>query len=296
VDLGRVGLWTRQLDARPAAEAQETVAELESLGYPAVWIPEAVDREVLTHAALLLAGTATIVVATGIARVHARNPRTAALAQLMLTERFPNRFLFGLGAGHPLTVERLLGRDYGPPLAVMSEYLDAVDAVVAGRNRPLDVRPARVLAALGPRMLDLAARRSLGAHTYLAPVDHSAWARDVLGPDALLAPALKVVLDRDPDRARQIGRWSVGPPTSLPAYRTNLERFGFADTELGRNPSDRVVDALVAWGDETTIAARVRDHLDAGADHVCVEVLTGDDRTVPLDAWRRLAPALAEVR
>jgi probable F420-dependent oxidoreductase len=292
--LGRVGIWTMQLDGRPVAEAQDVVAELESLGYPAVWIPEAVDREVLTHATLLLAGSATIVVATGIARVHARAPRTTALAQLMLAERFPGRFLLGLGASHAPAIERLLGQDYGSPLSTMRDYLDAVDEAIDGQEHSPEVRPARVLAALGPKMLDLSARRSRGAHTYLSPVEHTAWARKILGPDALLAPTLKVVLDRDATRAREIARRSVGPPTSLPAYRANLVRFGYTDEDLGRAPSDRVVDALVAWGDEAAISARAQDHLDAGADHVCVEVLTRD-RTVPLDAWRRLAPALAEV-
>jgi probable F420-dependent oxidoreductase len=294
MDLGRVGIWTGQLDARPAAEAQDMVAELESLGYPAVWIPEAMDREVLTHATLLLAGSGAIVVATGIARVHARAPRTTALAQLMLDERFPNRFLLGLGASHARAIERLLGQDYGSPLATMSGYLDAVDAAIDGQESSPDVRPARVLAALGPKMLDLSGRRSRGAHTYLSPVEHTAWAREILGPDALLAPALKVVLDRDATRAREIGRRSVGPPARLAAYRANLLRFGYTDEDLGRAPSDRVVDALVAWGDEAAIAARAQDHLEAGADHVCIEVLTSD-RTVPLDAWRRLAPALGEV-
>ncbi|HYZ99315.1 MAG TPA: hypothetical protein VE575_11230 [Acidimicrobiales bacterium] len=151
-----------------------------------------------------------------------------------------------------------------------------------------------MLAALGPKMLDLAARRSRGAHTYLSPVEHTAWAREVLGPDALLAPALKVVLDRDATRAREIGRRAVGPPARMAAYRANLLRFGYTDEDLGRAPNDRVVDALVAWGDEAAIAARAQDHLEAGADHVCVEVLSGD-RTVPLDAWRRLAPALGDV-
>jgi probable F420-dependent oxidoreductase len=294
MELGRIGIWTMQLDDRPAAEAQDVVAELESLGYPAVWIPEAVDREVLTHATLLLAGSDRIVVATGIARVHARAPRTTALAQLMLTERFPDRFLLGLGASHAPAIERLLGQDYGSPLTTMRDYLDAVDVAIDGQEHSLEVRPARVLAALGPKMLDLAARRSRGAHTYLSPVEHTAWARDVLGPDALLAPAIKVVLDRDATRAREIGRRSVGPPARLAAYRMNLLRLGYMDEDLGRAPSDRVVDALVAWGDEAAIAARAQDHLDAGADHVCVEVLTGE-RTAPIDAWRRLAPALGEV-
>ena len=287
LDLGRVGIWTRQLDAVPGAAAQSAVAELESLGYRSVWIPEAMRREVVSHATMLLAGSSTIAVVTGIARVHARSPQAAALAQLLLTERWPGRFVLGLGVSHPPVVERMLGQTYGPPLATMAGYLDAMDATVAATASDA-AAPPRLLAALGPKMLALAAQRAAGAHTYLAPVEHTAWARAELGPDAFLAPAVKVVLDDDPERADAVGRWSVGPPSRLPAYRDNLARFGFDATET----SDRLIDALVATGGVDAVVARVTDHLDAGADHVCVEVLTGDDTTVPMDAWRALAPAL----
>lgn len=295
VDLGRVGVWTRQLDSQPARVAQEAVAELEAFGYPTLWIPEAVEREVISHAALLLSGTSTITVATGIANVHARAPRAAALAQLMLTERFPGRFVLGLGVSHPVMVERVFGQTYGSPLTVMRDYLDAVDAVLAAPHAaPPSSPPVRMLAALGPKMLALAAERSLGAHTYVAPVEHTAWARDLVGPSVLLAPALKVVLDTDASRARAIGRWSIGPTVRNPAYHDNLVRFGFTERDFGAEPSDRLVDALVAWGGPDAITARVRAHLDAGADHVAVEVLTGDDTTVPRAAWGELAPALSE--
>ena len=291
--LGRVGIWTRQLDAQRAAGAEDVAAELEALGYASLWIPEAVEREVVSHATLLLAATSTITVATGIANVHARAPRAAALAQLMLTERFPERFVLGLGVSHPVVVERVLGQPYGSPLTVMSDYLDALDAVLAAPHpAPPAKPPERVLAALGPKMLSLAAERSLGAHTYLAPVAHTEWARERVGPGVLVAPAIKAVFDTDASRARAIGRSSIAPTARNPAYRTNLLRFGFNDADLGSEPSDRVVDALIAWGDTSAIEARVRDHLDAGADHVCVEVLTGDDTTLPTEAWRELAPAL----
>jgi probable F420-dependent oxidoreductase len=295
-DLGRVGIWTRQLDSQPAAVAQGTAAELEALGYPTLWIPEAVEREVLTHATLLLAATSRITVATGIANVHARAPRTAALAQLMLTERFPGRFVLGLGVSHPVMVERVLHQAYGSPLSVMRDCLDGMDAVLAAPHAaPPASPPERLLGALGPKMLDLAAERSLGAHTYVAPVEHTAWARARVGPGVLIAPAVKVVLDADGARARAIGRWSVAPTIRNPAYHDNLVRFGFADDDFGSEPSDRLVDALVAWGDPGAIAERIHEHLDAGADHVAVEVLTGDDSTVPSEAWRELAPVLTEL-
>lgn len=292
-NLGRVGVWTRQLDAQPGTVAEAAVAEIEALGYPTVWIPEAIHREVISHASLLLAATRSIVIATGIARVHARSPQATALAQRFIAERFPGRFLLGLGVSHPMVVERMLGQVYGPPLATMRHYLDALDATPGGSAVAANATP-RVLAALGPQMLALAATRAAGAHTYLAPVAHTAWAREVLGPDVLLAPAIKVVLTSDGREGARVARASVTPTVRVPAYRDNLLRFGFTTDDLAGELSDRLVDELVAVGDVDAIVARVRAHLVAGANHVGVEVLTGDDTTVPLDAWRRLAPALTE--
>jgi probable F420-dependent oxidoreductase len=282
--LGRVGIWTRQLDSQPITRAQECAAELEALGYRSLWIPEAIEREVISHATLLLAATGRLVIATGVARVQSRSAWATALTTRALNERFPGRFVLGLGVSHERIVERMLGQAYERPVDVMRSYLDALEA--------LDVEPSDlVLAALGPKMVGLAAERAGGAHTYMAPVEHTAWARSVLGTTALL-PSLKVVLDLDADRARDVARGSVGPSLRLPAYRQNLVRLGYADDDLTPQPSDRVVDALVACGDVGTICQRVSAHLAAGADHVCVEVLTGDDTTVPMDAWRELAPAL----
>ena len=170
----------------------------------------------------------------------------------------------------------------------MRQYLDAMDATRGGSARPLP----RVLAALGPKMLQVAAERAGGAHTYLAPTAHTAWAREVMGADAFLAPAVKAVLDDQKDPAA-VARASLAGPLQLPTYAQNLARFGLGDDDGG--PSDRVVDALVAVGDVDVVVRRVRDHLDAGADHVCVELLTGDDDTVPIEGWRRLAPALTAV-
>jgi probable F420-dependent oxidoreductase len=188
----------------------------------------------------------------------------------------------------------MLGQVYGPPLATMRNYLDAMDATTGGT--PVDASTApTVLAALGPKMLALAGERAGGAHSFLAPVAHTASARDLLGPDPLLAPAIKAVLTDDRAAGTAIARGSVQPTSGLPAYRGNLLRSGFTEDDLSGGLSDRLVDALVAVGDVDAIVARVREHLDAGADHVCVEVLTGDDTTVPLDAWRRLAPALTEL-
>ena len=192
-----------------------------------------------------------------------------------------------------MIIERTLGQNFGRPLAAMGDYLDAIDVALSAPHAVSPTRPPeRILAALGPKMLVLASERTAGAHTYLSPVEHTAWARATLGDGPLLAPAVKVVLESDAERAREIGRASIGPSVRLPAYRTNLLRLGFTEDDLGRQPSDRVVDSLVAWGDVDAVVARVAEHLSAGADHVSVEVLTGDDTTVPLAAWRQLAPAM----
>lgn len=296
IDLGRVGIWTRQLDGVSGAIAQEAVRELEAHGYRSVWIPEAQRREILSHATLLLAASSSIVVATGIARVHARSPQAAALAQTMLSERFPGRFLLGLGVSHPVVVERMMGQTYGPPIATMASYLDAIDATIrALAPSGSDGAGVRLLAALGPKMIALAGERGNGIHSYMAPVEHTAWARGLMGPEAFIAPAIKAVFGSDRAGARLIASGSVAPTTRMPAYRDNLRRFGFADDDMGRQPSQRLIDALVCYGDVDAITHRVREHLDAGANHVCVEVLTGDDTTVPMNAWRELAPALVSL-
>jgi probable F420-dependent oxidoreductase len=291
--LGRVGIWTRQLDEQHGTVAETAVAELERLGYRSVWIPEGIHREVISHATALLAATESITIATGVARVHARAPYAAAMAQRFLAERFPDRFVLGLGMSHPLIVERLLGQKFERPLATMRAYLDAMDATRAGPSTTTDA--PRVLAALRSKMLALASERAAGAHTYLSPVEHTAWARDILGPGALLAPAIKVVLEADHDDPLAVARAALKPSLRLPTYAASLLEFGFDDEDLAGDLSERLVRALVAIGDEDAVLRRVEEHLAAGADHVCVEVVTGDDTTVPLEAWRRLAPALTSL-
>jgi probable F420-dependent oxidoreductase len=291
--LGRVGVWTRQLDMSPGLVAEGAARALEALGYPSLWIPEAAHREVLTHAALLLAATERMAVVTGIARVHARSPQSCAIAQRFLAERFPERFVLGLGVSHPIVVEKVFRQEYGRPLATMRSYLDEMDATRGGPS-VADADLPRVLAALGPKMLALAAERTCGAHTYLAPVAHTAWARAMLGAGSFLAPSVKAVLTTDRTHGLEIARASVAPTIGNPAYRENVLRSGFRTDDLDGRVSDDVVNALVVIGDESAIAERVDEHLAAGADHVCVEVLTGDDTTIPMEAWQRLAPLLLQ--
>src|SRR5581483_3126405 len=205
MDIGRVGVWTFALDLHPMAEAQTAAAEIESLGYGALWFPEAVGREAFTNAALLLAATKTIVVATGIANVWGRDAVTTAAAQKTLAERFPDRFLLGLGVSHVPLVEGLRGHAYRRPLAFMRAYLEAMDRAPFRAASPA-VPPRRVLGALHPKMLALAAARADGAHPYFVPPEHTARARAILGRGPLLAPEQAVVLERGPAAARAIAR------------------------------------------------------------------------------------------
>jgi probable F420-dependent oxidoreductase len=291
VDLGRVGIWTFALDLQPMARARELAAELQELGYGAIWVPDAVGRDPLVHAALLLDATTRITVGTGIAQIYGRDAMTMNAGWKTVTEAFPGRFVLGLGVSHQPMVEGLRGQTYGPPLTAMREYLDRMDSAMYAAAEPAEP-PRRVLAALGPKMLALAAERTDGAHPYNVPPEHTARAREILGPGKLLAPEQAVVLETDPVAARRIGRQHVAIYRDLPNYMNNLRRFGITDDDLADGGSDRLVDMIVAWGDVDTIRARVQAHFDAGADHVAVQVVTQERGAVPLDEWRELAPAL----
>jgi probable F420-dependent oxidoreductase len=291
VDLGRVGIWTFSLDLQPTARAREVAAELEELGYAAIWVPDAVGRDPLVHAALLLGGTRRIAVGTGIAQIWGRDPLSMNAGWKTVSEAFPGRFVLGLGVSHQPMVEGLRGQTYARPLTAMREYLDRMDSSVFMAPEPPEP-PLRVLAALGPRMLTLASERADGAHPYNVPPEHTARAREILGPDKLLAPEQAVVLETDPAEARRIGRGHAAIYRDLPNYMNNLRRFGITDDDLAGDGSDRLVDTMVAWGDANAIRARVQEHFDAGADHVAVQVLTADRAALPLDEWRELAPAL----
>ena len=290
--IGRVGVWSGQFDFSPAAEVRDAAREVQELGYGALWTGEAVGREVLTAAQLLLAATDDLVVATGIANIWARDALAMAAGQLALGEAFPGRFVLGIGVSHqPLLDVR--GLDYGRPLAFMRDYLVGMDHGydVYRAVRP-DPAPPRVLAALGPKMLELAATRADGAHTYFVPPEHTAKAREILGPDKLLAPEQVCVLSTDPSVAREIARRHTRSYLRLANYTNNLKRFGFDDADFADGGNDRLVDTICAWGDADAIAARVRAHLDAGADHVAVQVLVDDRRGLPRKEWAELAPAL----
>jgi probable F420-dependent oxidoreductase len=291
MDIGRVGIWCFSLELQPAARAQEAAAEVEALGYKALWIPEAMGREAFTHAGLLLAGTRRLVVATGIANIFARDAMTMAAAQKTLTEAYPDRFLLGMGVSHAPLVEGVRGHRYEKPLSAMRTYLDAMDAAPF-LALPPTAEPVRVIGALAPKMLKLAAERTAGAHPYFVPPEHTVQARQIMGKGPWLAPEQAVVLERDAGTARDIARVHMATYLGLPNYVNNLKRLGFSDDDVANGGSDRLVDAIVAWGNVDAIVKRVRDHHDAGADHVCVQVLDPDPRALPLRQWRELAPAL----
>ncbi len=289
VDVGRLGIWTAQFDFIPAGQLRETVAEIEELGYGTIWFGENVGRETVSQSSLVLSATKRIVVATGIQNIWVRDPFTAMAGQNVLSEAFPGRFLLGLGVSHSRLSQDRQSSAYKQPLATMRNYLTAMDEL---RERYRAVRPAstgRVLAALGPRMLALAAEMSDGAHPYFVPPEHTARAREILGPDKLLAVEQAVVVETNPDIARAIGRSHTRRYLPLVNYTNNLRRLGFTDPDFENEGSDKLVDAVVAWGDEDAIVKRVRQHWDAGADHVCLNVVSKGLRDLPIDEWQRLA-------
>lgn len=288
--LGKLGLWTFQLDMQPMKEAQKYIAQIEEMGFGAVWVPEAVGREPFASTSLLLSASERIILATGIASLHARSSMTMQAGWKTVTEAFPDRFLLGIGVSHQPAVEGFHGAAYNKPYSTMVSYLDAMDRGLYFAAQPT-TPPARCLAALGPKMLKLAADRSLGAHPYFVPVEHTPIARAALGPDALLAPEQAVVFSTNADEARAIARGFMSTYLGLPNYTNNLRRLGWTDDDIAgpHGPSDRLVDAIVAWGTLDDIHDRVKAHLDAGADHVCVQVLSANPAAVTMKEFKQLS-------
>jgi probable F420-dependent oxidoreductase len=290
-DLGRVGIWTGALDGVPSSEAQQRAVELEAMGYPTLWIPETVGRDPFVTAALLLSATKKLKIATGIANIYARDAVTMANTQRSFEEAFPGRFLLGLGVSHQHLVDRVRHHDYSRPYSKMVHYLEDMDNAIFRAVGP-EERPATVIAALGPKMLKLAAEQADGAHPYFVPVEHTAQAREILGPDPILAVEQMVVLDTDRARAVETARKGMAVYLRAPNYVNNLKRFGFTDEDVSDGASDRLVDAIVVTGDADAAVARFQAHFVAGATHVCAQLLTANGGAVPTDAWRELASAL----
>jgi len=296
--LGTIGAWCAAFTVAPAADARPAAREIEAFGYDTLWYPEGLGtRESFTNAAVLLAATDRIRVASGIANIWGRDGVSAANAARVLADAFDDRYLLGLGVSHPRQVDPR-GHTYRRPVATMRAFLDAMDddPFVSPDGAKVTRPPVpRILAALRPPMLRLARERALGAHTFLVPVEHTRRARDILGPAALLVVEQKVVLARDPVDARRRARGALAWYLDTPNYLDNLRWLGFADADLARGGSDALVDALIVAGDEGTIAARCDAHLDAGASQVAVQPLEEGD-PFGRETLRRLASVLLDPR
>lgn len=282
---GRIGVWSpawtealRSGGEALSGEFTDAAAELDDLGYGTLWLG---GGPAVTYARPLLEATSRMTVATGILSIWEHGPAEVAAQRAELERAFPGRFVLGLGVSHSRLTER-----YAHPYSAMTEYLSALDAAA----EPVPVRD-RVLAALGPRMLALARDRAAGAHPYLVTPEHTALAREILGADAVLAPEFKAVLDTDAERARAAARGHLALYLQLPNYTNNLLRLGFTEDDLRAGGSDRLLDAVFAMGDETAIARRAAAYLDAGADHLAVQVVTAEPG-LPREQWRLLAAAL----
>ena len=287
--LGRVGVWTFAFDALRAGDVRTAAAAIETLGYPALWVPEGgSSREIFAHLSLLLAATERITVCSGIANVTARHHEAMAGGARTLADAYGERVVVGIGIGHQYTAGRRR-QEWEDPVGRMTAYLDDMEAVRAGPDPVVPVR--RLIAALGPRMLEVAATRALGAHTYFVPVEHTARARELLGREPVLAVEQTAIVSGDPAVARGIARPWAADYLELPNYANNWRRLGYGD-ELGDGGSDRFIDAAFAWGDVSAVANRVREHLDAGADHVCIQVISGRDDDACLPALGELAAEL----
>jgi probable F420-dependent oxidoreductase len=279
------GVWSGHLRYGDAGLIAEAAAELEELGYTAAWIPD-VGGDVLGSVEDLLRATSGITIATGILNIWMHEPAEVAARRAGWDDSWQRRFLMGLGVSHAPLIDHGNPGRYQKPFSKMVEFLDGLDQ--AEVPFPVD---ARALAALRPRMLGLARDRTAGVHPYFVPVEHVAKARATVGPDAMIAVELAVVLDSDPASARETARRHTAVYVNLPNYTNNLRDFGFGDDDFADRGSDRLVDAIVAWGDLDTIAGRVSALRDAGADHVCVQAIRADD-DMPRADWRELAPAL----
>jgi probable F420-dependent oxidoreductase len=289
--LGKLGVWA-SLDAMTAGDALAFAQRVEKRGYATLWTPESRGRNVLVNAAWLLAGTSSLMVATGIANIYARDAVAMANAQRGLNEQSENRFLLGLGVSHRPLVSDMRGHVYGRPVATMRNYLEAMRSAPYQAPPPSEP-PRTVLAALGPKMLALSGEMTDGAHPYCVTPEHTAQARRILGPGKLLCPELMVLLQTDAAKARAAARSALATYIQLENYANNWRRLGFADEDLAGGGSNRFVDANVAWGDEAAIRARIQLFWDAGADHVCIQSIhpSGSRTIVDERIFDLLAPA-----
>jgi probable F420-dependent oxidoreductase len=279
--LGRIGIWSGELRFGDAAAGQKAMAELDELGFGAIWIPGGFGGDILDAVDRGLAATKKAVIATGIINIWKHEPEEIGGWWHRLSDDHKSRVMLGLGVSHG----PMIGADYQKPLAKMASFLDGLD----GQGIPSD---HLCIAALGPKMLTLSGERTAGTHPYLVTPAHSAISRQAVGPDKLVAPEQHVILETDPARAREMGREALKPYMQFPNYVNSWRRLGFSEEDVAG--SDRLIDEITAWGGTDVIVERVKQHHDAGADHVCLQVVTGEglDGKAPSKAWRTLAEAL----
>ena len=289
--LGKLGVWI-SLDGTSAAASAAFARRVEEWGYAALWIPESRGRNALVHASWLLANTQRLIVATGIANVYARDPMAMANGQRGLCEQSDGRFLLGVGVSHRPMVQGVRGHTYGKPVATMRSYLETMQAAPYQAPTPRE-KPLTVVAALGPRMMELSSELADGAHPYNTTPDHTAKSRAILGPGKLLCPEVWVLLETDATTARRTAREALSRYLQLENYVNSWRREGFGDDDFAGGGSDRFLDAMVAWGDEGAIRARIQQHWDAGADHVCIQPVgrQGARQAVDERILEQLAPA-----
>jgi probable F420-dependent oxidoreductase len=290
--LGKLGVWT-WLDMLGAPAAAELARKIEAWGYSVLWLPEAVGRDPFALIGFLGAKTSRLAFATGIANIYARDPMTMNTLRLTLGELTAGRFVLGIGVSHSHLVTGVRKHAYGKPVSTMRAYLEAMK----GKPYMAPAAPSEppvVLAALRTQMLGLAKELAQGAHPYFVPPEHTARAREILGKGPWLAPEQMVLRETDAGKARAVARSQMKIYLGLPNYQNNLRWLGYGEDDLQNGGSDRLVDAIVCWGDEKAIAARVKAHLDAGADHVCIQPLRPDGQPGPdLKLLEALAPGRA---
>jgi probable F420-dependent oxidoreductase len=280
MDIGKVGVWWF-LDAMPAADTAAFAKLVERLGYRALWIPEAVGREPFAHASYLLSHTDRLILATGIANIWARDPITMSAASKTVAELSGGRFVLGIGVSHKPLVTNLRGHNYDKPYSYMKEYLPRLKGALYRAPEPKEPVPI-LLAALHPKMLALAAAETNGTHTYFVPPEHTRKVRAAIGPKPWICAAQAVILETDAAKARAAAReYMKTYVPRLPNYTNNLKALGWKDADFENGCSDRLVDAIVAWGTADKIRARIQEHLDAGATHVCILPQRSDNQVLP---------------
>jgi probable F420-dependent oxidoreductase len=290
-NINGLGVWTF-VDNFSAPEAAKFAQRLEELGYTALWLPEAVSRDPFMMISWMAAHTKKLVFCTGIANIYARDPLTMKSIRMTLGDIAPGRFVLGLGVSHLHLVQKVRGHEYSnKPVSTMRAYLENMEKVRYFGPKPAE-EPPIVLAALRQNMLKLAAEKTQGAHPYFVPPEHTRRARATLGPNAWLCPEQMVVLDTDAARARALARKQMAVYLGLPNYQNNLREFGYGDEDFANGGSDRLVDAITAWGDEAALRGRIKAHFEAGANHVCIQPFRNDGQAGPnMEILEKLAPA-----